>query len=407
MSTWTPTTTVNIGGVDYTGDTVGTVTINRGRDNVYADPTAGFAAVQLIDKTGVGITLDPAEVLTIDIEDSAGDAVRLFTGAVTDITKDLYDPGLRGSPAAVVTVAAVGPLARLSRVQVLATGRPAETDGERIAAALETGLGVTWEELPYTVWDDIPAELTWVTFSGGYDPDIVDAGLFDLIALPAQDGGHNALTVALDASRSGQGYLYETPNGLVGWENADDRSQFSDFYDIPANLTIASQLTTRTSLADIVNLVDITYDGGVATLSAPDSIGQYGRWERRIETLLVNQTNAEQYADDYIRRHAFPAINLEAVTIRLDGLDDTLADELLDLDLNGPVNLEDVPATFGLPFLPGFIEGLNWRIDAHRAELNLLISDANLSTGDLRWSQIGTTVTWDDLPGTLVWQDWR
>ena len=407
MSTWTPATTVTIGGVDYTGDTVGTVQIQRGRDNVYADPTAGFANVRLIDKTGVGITLDPAETLTVDIEDSNGDPIRLFTGAVTDIVKELYDPGLRGVPSAVVTVAAVGPLARLSRVQVLAAGRPAETDGDRIAAALEVGLGVTWEELPYTAWEDIPAALTWVTFSGGYDPNIVDPGLFDLIALDPQDGGHNALTVALDASRSGQGYLYETVDGLVGWENADERGTATDFYDIPSTLVLAGDIATKTSLADIVNLVDVTYDGGVATDSDSVSIPQYGRWERRIETLLANQTNAEQYAADYIRRHAFPAINLESVTVRLDGLDDTLADELLDLDLNGPVNLEDVPATFGLPFLPGFIEGLAWRIDAHRAELQLLISDANLSTGDLRWSQIGSTVAWEDLPTTLTWQDWR
>jgi hypothetical protein len=407
MSTWTPTTTVNIGGVDYTGDTVGTVTINRGRDTVYADPTAGFATVQLLDKTGTGITLDPAQTLTVTIEDSAGGPVRLFTGAVTDITKSLYDAGLRGLPAAVVTVAAVGPLARLSRVQVLPGGRAAETDGDRIAAALETGLGVTWEELPYTAWEDIPADLTWTTFSGGYDPDLIDPGLFDIIALPPQDGGHNALNVAVEASRSGQGYLYETADGLVGWDNADERGTATDFYDIPANLTIASQLTTQTSLADIVNKVEVTFDGGSATDSDTDSIPIYGRWERRIQTLLVNETNAEQYAADYIRRHAFPAINLEQVTVRIDGLDDTLADELLALDLNGPVNLEDVPDTFGLPFLPGFIEGLNWRIDAHRAELQLLISDANLSTGDLRWSQIGTNVTWDDLPATLEWQDWR
>jgi hypothetical protein len=407
MSTWTPVTTVTIGTVDYTGDTVGTVSIQRGRDNVYADPSAGFATVQLIDKTGTGITVDPGTTLTVDLDDSAGAPVRLFTGSVTDITKGLYDAGLAGTPAALVTLQAVGPLAKLSRRQVLAAGRSAETDGQRIAAALEAGLGATWEELPYTAWEDIPADLTWVTFSGNYDPDLVDAGLFDLIALDPQDGGYSALSVALDASRSGQGVLYETADGLVGWENADDRATATDFYDIPADLTLAAALTTSTSLADITNQVEVTYDGGAVTDSDTDSIPIYGRWERRIDTLLVNQTNAEQYAADYIRRHAFPAINLKQVSIRLDGLDDITADELLDLDLNAPVNLEDVPATFGLPFLPGFIEGLGWRIDPFRAEATLLISDANLSTGDLRWSQIGSNLTWEDLPTTLTWQDWR
>jgi len=407
MSTWTPATTVTIGGVDYTGDTVGNVQIQRGRANVYANPPAGFANVRLIDKTGVGITLDPAETLTVDIEDSNGDPVRLFTGSVTDIVRDLYDPGLRGAPSAVVTVAAVGPLARLSRVQVLAAGRPAETDGDRINAALEAGLGATWEELPYTAWEDIPAGLTWVTFAGVYDPDIIDPGLFDLIALDPQDGGYSALDVALEASRSGQGYLYETPDGGVGWQNADDRATATDYYDIPANLAIASDISTRTSLADIVNQVEVTYDGGVATDSDPDSIPVYGRWERRIVTLLANQTSGEQYAGDYVRRHAFPTPILESVTIRLDGLGDTLADELLDLDLNAPIDLLGLPSTFGITFLAGFIEGLGWRIDAHRAEVQLLVSDANLSTGDLRWTQIDPTETWADLDAMLEWQDWR
>jgi hypothetical protein len=407
MSTWTPVTTVTIGTVDYTGDTVGTVSIERGRDNVYADPSAGFATVQLIDKTGAGITLDPASTLTIDLDDSAGSPVRLFTGAVSDITKTLYDPGIAGDPAAVVTVQAFGPLARLSRVQVLDTGRPAETDGERINAALEAGLGATWEELPYTAWEDIPADLTWITLAGVYDPDIIDAGLFDLIALDPQDGGYSPLTVALNASRSGQGYLYETPDGRVGWQNADDRATATDYYDLPASIALAGAISTHTSLADIVNQVEVTYDGGAAMASDPVSIPIYSRWERRIDTLLANQTNAEEYAADYIRRHSFPTPVLKSVTVRLDGLDDTRADELLDLDLSAPIDLLGLPDTFGFTFLAGFIEGIGWRIDPFRAELQLLVSDSNLSTGDLRWTQIDPTETWADLDAMLEWQDWR
>ena len=407
MSSYAPTTTVTIGGVDYTGDTVGAVQIQRGRDNVYADPTAGFASVQLIDKTGVGFTLDPAETLTVDIDDSTGTPVRLFTGSVTDITRALYDPGLRGLPSAVVTVNAVGPLARLSRIQALGAGRPAETDGERINAALEAGLGSTWAELPYTAWQDIPADLTWVTFAGVYDPDIIDSGLFDLVALDPQDGGHNVLSVALEASRSGQGYLYETAEGSVGWQNADQRATATDYFDIPAALVNAGDISTRTSLADIVNQVEVVYDGGAATGQDDDSIPIYGRWERRISTLLVNLTNAEQYAGDYIRRHAFPTPILDSVTIRLDGLTGTVVDGLLDLDLNAPIDILGLPSTFGLTFLAGFVEGLGWRIDAHRAEVKLLVSDANLSTGDLRWTQIDPTETWEDLDAMLEWQDWR
>jgi hypothetical protein len=405
--TWAPATTVTLEGVDFTGDTVGTVAITRGRDSVYSDPSAGFATVQLIDRDGTGFDIDPTVELQISILDGNAQPVPLFTGNVTDITRNLYDPGLRGAPASITTVTAVGPLARLSRLQVLPAGRPAETDGERILAALAAGLGVTWEELPYTTWGAIPADLTWTTFAGRFDPDDVDAGLFDLIALDAQEGGYTALQVAIDASRSGQGILYETGAGRVSWVNADQRATATNYLNIAPDLLIASELETFTAASDLVNVVEVTYDGGVATARDDDSVPIYLRWERRITTLLANQSTAEQYADIYVRRHAFPLINLDRVRIRLDGLPDATATALLGLDVNSPINLTSLPQTFRVLELPGFVEGVEWRIDPHRAELSLLISDANLSTGDLRWTQIDPAETWADLDAMLEWQDWR
>jgi len=404
---WEPSTSVSIAGTDFTGDTVGTVSITRGRDNVYADPTAGFATVRLIDKTGVGFDIDPTSDLVVTLDDSGGNPVILFTGTVTDIDRELYDPGLRGSPASITSVTAVGPLARVSRRQTLTGGRPAELDGERIIAALEESLGVTWEELPYPTWDSIPASVTWATISPGFDPDLIDPGLFELVALDPQDGGYQALSVALDASRSGQGILYETADGYIAWANADERATATNYLDIPRTLLTASDVRTFTSLSDIVNVVEVTYDGGSEEARDDTSIPVYRRWDRRIETLLANQSDAAQYAADYVRRHSYPTVNLDKVTIRVDGLPDTTADDLLALDVNSPVTLRDLPATFRVADLPGFVEGIGWRIDAHRAQLELTVSDANLSTGDLRWTQIDPAETWADLDAMLEWQDWR
>jgi hypothetical protein len=404
---YSPVTTVTIGGQDFTGDTVGLVSVTRGRDNVYADPTAGFASITLIDKTGVGFTIDPTQMLTITLDDSTGTPVPLFAGSITDISRALYDPGLTNTPAATVTVSAVGPLARLSRVQVLPAGRPAETDGERILAALEEGLGLTWESLDVTEWDAFDPAVEWADVGGGLDPSLIDTGLYDLIALPAQDGGHNALQVVSDASRSGQGILYERGDGLLAWDNADYRATTTTFYPLPAGLLIASNLSTFTALSDLVNAVEVTYDGGVASASDQSSIPVYGRWSRRIETLLVNQSNGEQFAAAWIARHAFPLTNFGRATIRIDGLEDTEADGILALDVNDPVDFIGLPVTFGALNSQGFIEGVEWRIDAYRAEVSFLVSDANLSTGDLRWAQIDPTDTWAGLDAMLEWQDWR
>jgi hypothetical protein len=405
--TWSPVTTVTIAGVDYTGDTVGVVSLNRGRDNVYADPSAGFASVQLIDRTGDGFTIDPTAELRITVAKSDTTAVPLFVGNVTDITSSLFDAGIAQTAGSITTVTAVGPLARASRRLVLPDGRAAETDGERIAAALAEALGTTWEELPYTTWASIPADVTWATLPGQYDPDYIDAGVFDIVALPAQAGGHDALTVALEASRSGQGVLYERGDGFIAWANADERATATNYYDLEPELLQAANLETFTSAADIVNVVEVTYDGGTASAQDDDSIPTYGRWQRRIETLLVNETNGQQYADAWISRHAYPTVNLRRVTVRLDGLPDTTADDLLDLDINSAITVQNLPRTLGIVDLPGFVEGVEWRIDPYRAEVSYLISDANLSTGDLRWAQLPATLEWADLDAMLEWQDWR
>ena len=405
--TWSPTATVTIAGVDFTGDTIGTVTIRRGRDDVYSDPVAGYAVVTLIDTDGTGFDIDPAVQLRVTLDDSTGSPVALFTGNVTDIERTLYNPGIVGDPASITTLTAVGPLAKLFRRQVLAAGRPAEEDADRIRAALEEGLSLTWEELPQDTWDDFDPAVTWAGIDPGFDPDLIADGLFDLIALPAQDGGYSAFDVVSAASASAQGIIYETGTGLVGWDNADSRGDDPDYTDITAGLIRADGLRTSTSLSDIVNVVEVIYDGAGEEFRDDASVVTFGRYDRRIETLLANQAAALRYGEDYLRRHSFPLVNLDAVTIRVDGLEDPQADELLAIDINTPVFLEGLPDTVRVTNLPGFVEGLTWRIDAYRAELQLTVSDAALSVGDIRWSQLPATLTWDDLPATLTWQDWR
>ena len=405
--TWTPATTVTIEGVDFTGDTVGQVTIRRGRDTVYADPVAGYAVINLIDKDGTGFDIDPAVTVTVTVQDSAAAEIALFTGQVTDIDRSLYSPGLAGDPASITTLTAVGPLARLSRRQVLAAGRAPEEDADRIRAALEEGLSLTWEELPQDTWDDFDPTTTWATIDPGFDPDLIASGLFDLIALPAQEGGYSAFDVISQASASAQGVIYETGTGFVGWDNADSRGDDPTYTNIPGAIINAQNLQSSTSLSDIVNRVEVVYDGQVEEFRDDTSIVTFGRYDRRIETLLADQTAANRYGEDYLLRHAFPLINLSTVSVRLDGLDDADADDLLAIDINTPVFLEGLPDTLRVTNLPGFVEGLTWSIDAHRAQLTLSVSDAALSVGDIRWSQLPAALTWDDLPATLTWQDWR
>jgi hypothetical protein len=81
---------------------------------------------------------------------------------------------------------------------------------------------------------------------------------------------------------------------------------------------------------------------------------------------------------------------------------------LVALDINSPVELTGLPATLEADDrLQTFVEGVGWRIDRDRCELELTLTDATLSIGSLRWGLVSQTLTWDDVPANLEWQDAR
>lgn len=404
--TFQPATLVSIDGLDFTGDTVGTVTIARGRDTVYADPVAGYAVVQLIDKVGESLDIRLGTRLEVSVADSTAADVMLFSGLVTDLDRTLYDPGLAGIPAAITSVTAVGPLARMARRQVFADGRPAETDGERILDAVIGGLATAWEETGGTWATVATSTTTW----GGFDPideTLIAPGLFDLGPLDPTAGGVSAYDAATAASFSGEGILYETGDGDVGWDNADSRGTDPTYLDIPADLIRADGIRTDSTLSELVNRVEVLYDGGIVTAQEPDSIVLFGRYDRRIDTQLANEANAQVRADKFIDRHAFPLDNLQTVTIRVDGLPDVTADGLIGLKVNDPVQLVGLPDTLTVTSLPGFVEGIQYRIDPFRFEMTLNVSDAQLSVGDSRWSQVPASLQWAQVDDSLRWEDAR
>jgi len=405
---WTPNATVSIDGIDYTGETLGRVTITRGRKTVYERAPAGYSRVQLIDLNGTGLPIDITRTITITVQDTFNVDVTVFSGYITDISADIYDAGLNGDPAAIYTVLAVGPLARLSRRVIFTTGRPAETDADRIAAAIAAGLSQTWEEIGGT-WDDLDPADTYESIDPGFDPALIDAGLFDLAALPAVDGGYSALEVAEEASFSGDGYLYETLDGFIGWDNANSRGTATSYLDIPHDVIRADGLRTSTSVSDLTNRATVEWDSGAETSQDSESILTYSLFARRITTTLADGANASDRADQYVERHAYPAINLDSFSIRLDTIEsnDPLIDGLIDAFQNTPVNLTGLPTTLGYLQIPGFVEGTTLTLDNLRAELRLNVSDATLSFGSIRWSAVPQSLTWTDLPATLDWEEAR
>jgi hypothetical protein len=411
--TWAPLTTVSIGGLDFTDDALETVRIERGRTDVFGEPRAGYAICELIDLTGDGLGIGVLERVQIAIRDSAGIYRPVFTGEISDVSSTLYDSGeASGKAAAIVTIIAVAPLAKLNRRNVFPDGLPASKDGTRIAKLVEDAIALSWEETGGT-WATVGSSTTtWATIDPELDLTLIDQpGVFDIAALDADPQGYNPLSQAYLTAFSGRGIIYDTADGFIAYGDADRRENAAatdSYLPIPAGVISAPSLVSTSSASDIVNRVGVTFSGGAGVFSDPESILTYGVLAREFQTNLDDAGQALAWALDYLEDHAAPILNLQAVGIRLDGLSDlTLLDELVAIDVNDPVVLEGLPVTIGVTQLPAFVEGLSWRLNRLTAELVLTVSDAALSIGSVRWNLVAPNLEWQDVDANLTWQDAR
>ena len=307
---------------------------------------------------------------------------------------------------------AVGPLARLNRRTVLFDGRPSEDDGDRVEAAIIAGLAVPFEELPLALaWED--AEGTFATFDG-IDDSLIDPGVFTLAALGTAESGYNPLRVAQEAAFSGLGMIYETADGQVAYADAARRADNADtgYTPIDSDILDVEGVQVSSQLADITNRVTVTFDTGAVTLTDEESLVEFGQFAQQFDTLLVNESNAEQWGERYVENHALPVFRADQFRLNLASVPIELVDTLLTVEPNDALQFTGLPTALGLgATFEGFVEGVEWAIDPFRTDVGLFVSDAQLSLGNiwfgrvdgtLAWSAVGTATAWQDAERTLV-----
>ena len=409
--TYLPNPTVTIDGADYTGRTIGEVSISRGRDTVYSSPAAGYASIELIDVTEGGLGFQAGAPVSVTLEDSSGDPVPVFTGFVSDWQSNVTATG--GEPVITYRVQAVGPLAVLNRRAVLFAGRPQELDGSRVLAAITEALPVIWREFSLTqTWAEM-GETTWATVDPGFDPALIDDGAYELVALDAADDGYRALTVVSDAGDSAKGLLFETADGFIGYADSDRRASNAQvgFLEIPFSVLSVDGLSLASALADVTNRVFVEY--GNEQVEADEdlsSIVRFGLQETRLSTLLARQEDAEVRADDILFSRSRPPVELQEVRINLRGLsDDSLRDSILGINSNDALRLTGLPQKtgFGPTGFRGFVEGIRLRVSEFEADISLLVSDELLSFGSVLWGQVDGSIAWQDVDPALIWADAR
>jgi hypothetical protein len=400
---WEPVPSVLLNGQEVSSSAVGQVTVKRGRDSVYVEPSASYASVNFRSEGGVPVTI--GDRLTLRLADSVGTATTVFSGRVSDVDLSVVPVG--SGTLAGYRVTAVGPLAGANRRQTLAAGRPVELDGERVLAALLAALGLTWEEVQFGLaWDDV--EGSWGQFTGPLALDEIDPGVYDIAALGSADAGYSALSVVQEAAFSGDGVLYENRFGQIGYADAARRATtFSagTAIEVPVASLRADGLSASSSLSELANRAIVTYEGGVEQADIPESVVQFGLFVRRLDTQLTSQSEALNRAERFVEEHSLPVFKADSFSVLLNVLPDALRDRLLEVEPNDLIVFDGLPPQFGFDRLTAFVEGIEWRFDDQTAEVRLFASDERLSVGGVWWGRVDGTLEWGDVDGSLEWQD--
>jgi hypothetical protein len=407
MTVYTPTYRVTIAGTVQTSTTLQDGTITFGRNDFFEATQPSYCNIELLNLDGLSPVVELLDTVLIEVTNSAGTYVKLFTGEVSGVYNRFESAGLGGKPNT-LQIQAVGALGLLVKRYAGSVAYPEELDGARITRILEETLYVAWEDISNTfTWNDFTTE-TWANY-GVQGIDTIDAGRYEVLARPAEiDQAYNLTDTT---QQSALGYLYDTPNFEIGYADAERRSAnyTTNLIELDANL-VNADIQTRLQTADIVNSVVIQYDDPVLEVAAQNdtSINNYGLLEEVRSTILAQTADATEQATNFVNYRGTPKVSLEEVTVNLAHSDmtNTVRDNLLGVSMDTLLYLDNIPVGL-IPegYNEGFVEGWTWTLGRKNLELTMSVSNAIYSTLDVQWEDYNSAIQWQNLDNSTRWLD--
>lgn len=407
MSQFTPEWSLTInGGGDYTNLTLANLTITSGRTDIYSQPVAGYASMEILNLDLAGIVIDVNDQVSIKVKDSTGTFVNVFGGYVTDREVSVTSSGTGGINE-LIRVTALGALSKLPKT--LTEGvLSKDEDGDQIYAILSEALFDTWNEVPAaTTWATYDATTQWQDAENSGLGDIDRPGNYELTARSSETIDMYSLVSAL--ATSGLGYLYEDAQGRIGYADSTHRSSYlatNGYTELSGNHAITSGIRTIRRLGDVRNKVTIQYKNGAeATATDAASISTYGQQAQAITTSIENAADAESQADFYLSIRAYPQDSFQSITFPLGNpeIDDADRDALLNVFMGLPVDIQDLPSNMVDGRFQGFVEGWTFRASYHNLNLTLNVSPVAFSLQAFRWNDVPAPETWNTINPTLDW----
>jgi hypothetical protein len=407
MTVYTPTYRVTIAGVVQTSVILSGGTITYGRNDFFEPTQPSYCNIELLNLDGASPVVELLDTVLIEVTDSTGAYVKLFTGEVSGVYNSFNGAGLGGEPNT-LQIQAIGALGLLVKRTAGAVSYPEELDGARIQRILEETLFVAWEDLSNTLtWNDFTTE-TWANY-GVQGIDTIDAGRYEVLARsPEIDQASNLTDLT---QQSGLGYLYDTADFEIGYADAERRSAnyATNLIELDADL-VNADIQTRLQTADITNSVIIQYDDPIAEEAAENdtSINNYGLLQEIRSTILAQQLDAQEQAVNFVNYRGTPRTSLEAISVNLanGAMTDTVRNDLLGVTMDTLLYLDNIPIGL-IPegYFEGFVEGWTWTLGRKNLELTMSVSNSIYSTLDVQWEDYNDVIQWQNLDNTTTWLD--
>ncbi len=412
MTDYDPYPTVTFAGATtYADQTISSISIRSGRNDVIQQPQPGFASISLWTDASEPLAVALSQSVSISIDKGTSGTQEIFAGIISDIDISLQAYGSDGS-IAVYTITAVGPLSQLNRHLVGASNYAKEFDGTRILNILTEAFLQSWSDVGATLkWSDLPNEVTWASYDATNQALIdnlvanVDVpGQYELMAY--NSGEDDAYTLATQAANSGRGVLWEGGDGDLHYDDYQSRASATPL-ELTADDILARGLRTAAQWGEIVNDANVTYRAGTANARDEQSVILYGQLSGSRTTQLHNLSDAQAQATDFIESRAYPRMYPEQITIPLHSptVSDAKRDSLAAVYNGLRISTTALPAVFGTNF-DGFVEGWTWNLTRYTADLTLTCSAYSETYSSVIWYQIPPTTTWAGYtPSTTEWQD--
>jgi hypothetical protein len=246
----------------------------------------------------------------------------------------------------------------------------------------------------------------------GVSIDVIDSpGVYEFTATGANPS--DCYAKASYYAQMAFGYIYETRDGKVGYANESRRTADSNAYGytvIPKNIIIGATMSSGINTYNLLNDVRLEYKANaVVTATSASSIANYGLAAADILTELEDSAQAQIQADKYISLRSTPLPVLNSFTVQLDAstITNALLDELLEVYMGKPVQLNNLPNGIHNGIFRGFVEGWNLTFSQNQAALTMNVSENSLSMAPTRWQDVNAALIWSNVDPTLEWSTYE